>query len=91
MDIKKLSQAVLEKAFCFKITHKNGNFACGEDTLALRLPSELADLRAGYANPFPLRFAYGSGFFLRVPQKRGLLAAPFSVAPATGIEPITNP
>ena len=32
---------------------RNGNFACGEDTLALRLTSELVDLRAGYANSFP--------------------------------------
>lgn len=28
-----------------------GNFAVGEYTLALRLESELSDLRAGYANP----------------------------------------
>ena len=28
-----------------------GNFAVGEYTLALRLTSELVDLRAGYANP----------------------------------------
>ena len=28
-----------------------GNFAFGEYTSALRLASELADLRAGYANP----------------------------------------
>ena len=27
---------------------RNGNFACGEDTLALRLTSELVDLRAGH-------------------------------------------
>ena len=30
-----------------------GNFAFGEYTLALRLTSELVDLRAGYANPYP--------------------------------------
>ncbi len=28
-----------------------GNFACGEDIHALRLASELADLRAGYSYP----------------------------------------
>ena len=31
----------------------NRVFAFGEDTLALRLSSELADLRSGYANPPP--------------------------------------
>ena len=34
-------------------------FAIGEDTRALRLVSKLPDLRAGYVNRFPSRFALG--------------------------------
>jgi len=34
------------------LVEKNGNFAIGEYTHALRLASELAELRAGYANPY---------------------------------------
>jgi len=37
---------------------KNGNFAYGEYLLALRLASELADLRAANANPYSKRFAF---------------------------------
>ena len=35
-------------------------FTCGEDTLALRLASQLADLRAEYVNRIPLRVARGA-------------------------------
>ena len=35
-------------------------FALGEDTHALRLVSELPDLRAGYVNWFPCALRYGS-------------------------------
>ena len=40
---------------------KEGNFAHGEYTHDLRLSSELDDLRSGYANPIPLRYACGVG------------------------------
>ena len=40
----------------------NRNFACGEDTHALRLTSKLVDLQAGYANPIP-RQSLGAGRF----------------------------
>ena len=42
------------------INAKYGNLACGENTLALRLVSELPDLRAGYANPI-VRYAHEMG------------------------------
>ena len=35
------------------------------NTLALRLESELSALRAGYANPIPLHFVCGDGFGVR--------------------------
>ena len=51
------------------------NFAYGEYTHTLRLASELADLRAGYANSLPLRFACGAGSFRvgskKTPARRG--------------------
>ena len=41
-----------EKAYDYIVVERGyGNFVCGEYTLALLLASELADLRAGYANP----------------------------------------
>ena len=68
-----------------------GNFTCGEYILVLRLTSELVELRTGYANPIPLRFARGVGSWW-VPIQKGLLNADlFVLAPATGIEPITTP
>ena len=46
-----------------------GNLAFGEYTLALRLTSKLVDLRAGYANPIPLRLRSRSRFAVRMPKK----------------------
>ena len=43
-------------------------FAYGEDFHALRLMSQLPDLRAGNANLIPRRFARGASFEATVPQ-----------------------
>ena len=40
---------------------KYGNLVFGENILALRLVSELPDLRAGYANPCPFGSAQRAG------------------------------
>jgi hypothetical protein len=42
-----------EYLLVFRLGNQYGNFAFGEYTLALRLTSELVDLRTGYANPYP--------------------------------------
>jgi hypothetical protein len=42
-----------EYLLVFRLGNQYGNFASGEYTLALRLTSELVDLRTGYANPYP--------------------------------------
>ena len=64
-------------------------FAFGEYTHVLRLTSELVDLRTGYANPIS---RVARGWVRRAGAKKGELqsSSPF-LAPATGIEPITNP
>ena len=74
-------------------SQSNGNFACGENTHALRLPSELADLRAGYANPL-LRvpqyhqilrlFARAKRVRMLLQSKRGAIWHPFCFGAGTG-------
>ena len=86
------SRALREDGFDVRVPKResrNGNFAFGEYTHVLRLTSELVDLRTGYANPISRE---ARGWVLRAGAKKGELqsSSPF-LAPATGIEPITNP
>ena len=62
----------------------DGNFAVGKYTHSLRLASELADLRSGYANPHSLR---ENGFDRHLFQKQ---KAPEWVLTKTGISPTGN-
>ena len=69
---------------------RNGYLAGGEYTHALRLTSELVDLRAAYANPACTRKARtstGRCEFLTPKKKRGLCLSFFLVR-ETGIEPV---
>ena len=60
-----------------------------EDSHALRLASELADLRAANANLSPRRFARGASFEATVllPTQKGHPKVSFALAAALGFEP----
>ena len=69
---------------------KRGVFAFSEDSRALRLTSELVDLRAANANPLLLCFAKQKVFIiepLSPPTQKAHLAVCFALAEREGFEP----
>ena len=70
----------------------NRYLAKGEYTHALRLTSELVDLRAGYANLYSEALPRSRSILTSTIKRRSTARADLLfMAPATGIEPVTNP
>ena len=73
-------------------SNSNRYLAKGEYTHALRLTSELVDLRAGYANLYSEALPRSRSILTSTIKRRSTARADLLfMAPATGIEPVTNP